>query len=82
MRGWWLCVVLVAACRTGGTDETGCPLDGLAAVGRSCGEEGQECGETSLCDPCTSDLFECEYLRCESGAWVEVDVSTVCDAGE
>ncbi|MCB9674659.1 MAG: hypothetical protein H6737_06040 [Alphaproteobacteria bacterium] len=71
-------LVLALGCR-GKTDQTGCPFDALGAVGTSCPNEGQECGETSLCDPCTSDLSQCEYIRCSGGAWVEVDIPDVCD---
>jgi hypothetical protein len=61
-----------------GKDEGGCPLDGLDAVGERCNDPGKECGETSLCDPCTSDMSECEYIACVDGTWQEVEMPTVC----
>ncbi len=69
--------LLISGC-VGDNDVGGCPLAGLDAVGEPCRQEGLECGETSLCDPCTSDLSECEALACEGGQWVERDVSTEC----
>ncbi|MEO0603049.1 MAG: hypothetical protein AAF211_16540 [Myxococcota bacterium] len=71
-------VMLAVGCT--GTDVGGCPLDLSEAAGESCSEEGLECGEFSLCDPCTSDLSECEQITCQNGTWVTVEPETVCDA--
>ena len=61
-----------------GNDKTGCPLEPTEAIGSACSNEGQQCSESSLCDPCTSDLSQCEAIACVSGQWQAVDVPTEC----
>jgi hypothetical protein len=68
---------LGAACLP--ADETGCPLEPADAVGEYCPDNGQQCGEFSLCDPCTSDLSDCEMLECREFAWVAVTPDDVCE---
>lgn len=63
------------------TDVTGCPLEPNEAIGVPCDSEGTQCGEFSLCDPCTTDLSDCEMIVCEDGAWAAFDVDDTCDAG-
>lgn len=63
----------------GETDETGCPFELTEAIGSPCSNEGQQCGEASLCDECTSDPSACELIECSDGAWVEVPISELCD---
>jgi hypothetical protein len=76
--------VSMAAMLLGGscvpTDITGCPLEPADALGQYCPENGHQCGEFSLCDPCTSDLSDCEMIECRENAWVEVEVLDVCPA--
>lgn len=62
------------------TDITGCPLDKAEAIGLPCPDDGVQCGEFSLCDPCTSDLSECELIECSGGSWQNAEVSDVCGA--
>lgn len=63
------------------TDITGCPLEPLEALGQACSEEGKECGEASLCDPCVSDGSMCESVKCEGGIWVEAPWPDTCADG-
>ncbi len=60
-------------------DATGCPLEPSEAVGVPCFDEGQQCGEFSLCDPCTSDLSECEMLECKDGSWTALEPDPNCE---
>lgn len=71
----WILVVM-AACA--GRDEGGCPIDPEAAIGERCPREGAECGEVSLCDPCTSDLSQCVMIACTKGQWTSVEVDPTC----
>lgn len=73
----WRYVVFLFGCNPD-LDEGGCPYAGLDAVGGACSDEGKQCMEFSLCDPCTSDLSACEAIECSGGSWVEMTVSTVC----
>jgi len=75
--GWTALALLLAGCA--GKDEGGCPFDFAAALGESCREEGLQCGEYSLCDPCKTDLSECERIACEDGVWVEVTPEKTCE---
>lgn len=72
--GWMMVVWLGCA----GTDEGGCPVDRDAAIGGACADEALRCGETSRCDPCTSDLSDCLVIECRDGAWTQVDMPTEC----
>lgn len=71
-------LMLATGC-PGDTDEGGCPLDLLEAVGTDCTDEGKQCGEISTCEACTADPTGCAYIECASGVWTEVPLSDFCD---
>ena len=78
MRIWACCFVMVCACGPA-LDETGCPLEPIDAIGARCSNDGVQCYETSLCDPCTSDMASCEAITCTDGRWAELALPTTCD---
>lgn len=50
-------------------DVGGCPVDPATSVGTPCANEGSQCGEASLCDPCLGDTSECDLVECRGGTW-------------